>query len=137
VYYAAGNDACGWRETNGDLTKIIVTAIKARSAPVHFCYIKKDAAIKHGHLIEAKKAATQACTLPRTDASLLTPPLTSTRVMDPSIKLFDVPKVSANIPDDRIQHDLSSVPHPKRLDFPESHRGRDKLAALRIAIARR
>jgi hypothetical protein len=94
VYYGAGNDACG--------------------------YIKKDAAIKHGHLIEAKKAATQACTLLRTDASLLTPPLISTRVMDPSIKLLDVPKVSANIPDDRVQHALSPVPHPKAWTSPKA-----------------
>ncbi|KAJ7267673.1 hypothetical protein B0H12DRAFT_1003308, partial [Mycena haematopus] len=36
VYYASRNEACGWRETNGDLTKILVSLIKVRSAPVHF-----------------------------------------------------------------------------------------------------
>ncbi|KAJ6467393.1 hypothetical protein C8R45DRAFT_838577, partial [Mycena sanguinolenta] len=36
VYYASKNEACGWRNTNGDLTKILVSLIKLRSAPVHF-----------------------------------------------------------------------------------------------------
>ncbi|KAJ7307702.1 hypothetical protein DFH08DRAFT_720115, partial [Mycena albidolilacea] len=31
VYYAANNDACGWRNTNGDLSKVIVSLIKGRT----------------------------------------------------------------------------------------------------------
>ncbi|KAJ6562558.1 hypothetical protein B0H19DRAFT_873653, partial [Mycena capillaripes] len=40
VYYAAKNEACGWRVTNGDLLKILIALIKARSAPIQFCHIK-------------------------------------------------------------------------------------------------
>ncbi|KAJ7767214.1 hypothetical protein B0H16DRAFT_1225318, partial [Mycena metata] len=40
VYYAARNDACGWRCTNGDLLKVLIGLIKFRTAPVHFCHIK-------------------------------------------------------------------------------------------------
>ncbi|KAJ7328041.1 hypothetical protein DFH08DRAFT_709880, partial [Mycena albidolilacea] len=40
VYYAANNDACGWRNTNGDLSKVIISLIKGRTAPVHFRHIK-------------------------------------------------------------------------------------------------
>ncbi|KAF8207990.1 hypothetical protein K438DRAFT_1497499, partial [Mycena galopus ATCC 62051] len=36
VYYAANNKACGWRNANGNLTKVIIALIKNRSAPVHF-----------------------------------------------------------------------------------------------------
>ncbi|KAJ6490125.1 hypothetical protein C8R45DRAFT_796138, partial [Mycena sanguinolenta] len=36
VYYASRNAACGWRESNGDLAKILVSLIKNRAAPVHF-----------------------------------------------------------------------------------------------------
>ncbi|KAF8207688.1 hypothetical protein K438DRAFT_1475439, partial [Mycena galopus ATCC 62051] len=36
VCCAANNDACSWRNTNGDLLKVIISLIKARSAPVHF-----------------------------------------------------------------------------------------------------
>ncbi|KAF8172019.1 hypothetical protein K438DRAFT_1492560, partial [Mycena galopus ATCC 62051] len=40
VYHASRNDACGWRNTNGDLSRIVVALVKARTAPVHFCHIK-------------------------------------------------------------------------------------------------
>ncbi|KAJ7447713.1 hypothetical protein FB451DRAFT_975472, partial [Mycena latifolia] len=40
VYYAAQNDACGWRCVNGDLLKVLLALIKIRSAPVHFSHIK-------------------------------------------------------------------------------------------------
>ncbi|KAJ7721809.1 hypothetical protein B0H16DRAFT_1335069, partial [Mycena metata] len=46
VYYAARNDACGWRCTNGDLLKVLIGLIKFRTAPVHFCHIKKETAAK-------------------------------------------------------------------------------------------
>ncbi|KAF8200532.1 hypothetical protein K438DRAFT_1467040, partial [Mycena galopus ATCC 62051] len=46
VYYAANNEACGWRNANGDLSKVIIALIKNRSAPVHFRYIKKEDAAK-------------------------------------------------------------------------------------------
>ncbi|KAJ6610647.1 hypothetical protein B0H10DRAFT_2224808 [Mycena sp. CBHHK59/15] len=46
VYYAAKNDACGWRCINGDLLKVLVALIKIRMAPVQFCHIKKDIAPK-------------------------------------------------------------------------------------------
>ncbi|KAJ6551212.1 hypothetical protein B0H19DRAFT_880889, partial [Mycena capillaripes] len=40
VYHAARNQACGWRDLNGDLKKILVLSIKARLAPVEFSFIK-------------------------------------------------------------------------------------------------
>ncbi|KAJ7024679.1 hypothetical protein C8F04DRAFT_968656, partial [Mycena alexandri] len=40
VYYAAHNEACGWRCANGDLLKILIGLIKSRTAPVHFSHIK-------------------------------------------------------------------------------------------------
>ncbi|KAJ7040063.1 hypothetical protein C8F04DRAFT_887549, partial [Mycena alexandri] len=40
VYYAARNDACGWRCANGDILKLIIALIKCRGAPIHFRHIK-------------------------------------------------------------------------------------------------
>ncbi|KAJ7601401.1 hypothetical protein DFH06DRAFT_1026136, partial [Mycena polygramma] len=39
-YYAYRNDACGWKCANGDILKLVIQMIKARSAPVHFIQIK-------------------------------------------------------------------------------------------------
>ncbi|KAJ7494914.1 hypothetical protein FB451DRAFT_958361, partial [Mycena latifolia] len=39
-YYAFRNDACGWKCANGDVLKLIVDAIRARSAPLDFVHIK-------------------------------------------------------------------------------------------------
>ncbi|KAJ6607708.1 hypothetical protein B0H10DRAFT_1788058, partial [Mycena sp. CBHHK59/15] len=38
TYYAAKNDACGWRCANGDLLKVLIALIKIRTAPVHFSH---------------------------------------------------------------------------------------------------
>ncbi|KAJ6560959.1 hypothetical protein B0H10DRAFT_1845326, partial [Mycena sp. CBHHK59/15] len=40
VYYAAKNDACGWRCVNGDLLKTLIAAIKLRTAPLNLRHIK-------------------------------------------------------------------------------------------------
>ncbi|KAJ7672176.1 hypothetical protein DFH06DRAFT_979714, partial [Mycena polygramma] len=40
TYYAARNDACGWRCKNGDIQKRILALIKIRTAPIHFCWIR-------------------------------------------------------------------------------------------------
>ncbi|KAJ7756096.1 hypothetical protein DFH07DRAFT_742859, partial [Mycena maculata] len=40
TYYAATNEACGWRCANGDLLKNLVALIKCRTAPVHFTHLK-------------------------------------------------------------------------------------------------
>ncbi|KAF8194287.1 hypothetical protein K438DRAFT_1588306, partial [Mycena galopus ATCC 62051] len=40
TYYAAANEACGWRCANGDILKCILLAIKNRMAPLHFRRIK-------------------------------------------------------------------------------------------------
>ncbi|KAJ7631558.1 hypothetical protein DFH06DRAFT_916222, partial [Mycena polygramma] len=57
AYYAARNAACGWRCTNGDIMKRIMTLIKSRTAPLHFCRITKDNAAQNGHLTEAARMA--------------------------------------------------------------------------------
>ncbi|KAJ6484252.1 hypothetical protein C8R45DRAFT_763380, partial [Mycena sanguinolenta] len=44
-----------------------------------------------------------------------------------------VPKVTANIPDDRVETDADTNKCPQRESYPESHRGRDKRATLREA----
>jgi ribonuclease HI len=41
-YYAFRNDATGWKGTNGDVLKLVIQMIQARSAPVHFIHIKKS-----------------------------------------------------------------------------------------------
>ncbi|KAJ7719576.1 hypothetical protein B0H16DRAFT_1276718, partial [Mycena metata] len=40
VYYAARNEACGWRCANGDLLQVLIALVKCRTAPVEFCHIK-------------------------------------------------------------------------------------------------
>ncbi|KAJ7752511.1 hypothetical protein DFH07DRAFT_725724, partial [Mycena maculata] len=54
-YYTFRNDACGWKCANGDVLKLIVQRIKARSAPLHFTHVKKDTT--NGHYSEAKLLA--------------------------------------------------------------------------------
>ncbi|KAJ7195281.1 hypothetical protein B0H12DRAFT_995524, partial [Mycena haematopus] len=46
TYYAASNDACGWRCANGDILKRILALIKSRTAPLHFCVIKRESSAK-------------------------------------------------------------------------------------------
>ncbi|KAJ6614417.1 hypothetical protein B0H10DRAFT_1683719, partial [Mycena sp. CBHHK59/15] len=57
-YYAFRNDACGWKGVNGDVLKLVIQMIQARSAPVHFIHIKKSAI--HGQYNEAKSMADKA-----------------------------------------------------------------------------
>ncbi|KAF8213517.1 hypothetical protein K438DRAFT_1707299 [Mycena galopus ATCC 62051] len=132
VYYAARNDACGWRNTNGDLSKIIVSLIKARTAPVHFCHIKKDDAADNGHLRGAKEAATLACSLPPSNKSPSIPHVQNNPNPSSTSTCINVPKVSADIPDDRLpEGNPPPKAIPKRLAMPEGHRGRDRLASLK------
>ncbi|KAJ6480474.1 hypothetical protein C8R47DRAFT_923006, partial [Mycena vitilis] len=42
VYYAARNDACGWRCQNGDMLKKILALIKVRTAPLHFRHLNRE-----------------------------------------------------------------------------------------------
>ncbi|KAJ7466548.1 hypothetical protein FB451DRAFT_1041013, partial [Mycena latifolia] len=44
-FYAFRNDTCGWKCINGDVLKLIMEAIRARSAPLHFVHIKKDESV--------------------------------------------------------------------------------------------
>ncbi|KAJ7722712.1 hypothetical protein B0H16DRAFT_1473236 [Mycena metata] len=130
VYYAARNEACGWRCANGDLLQVLIALVKCRTAPVEFCHIKKELAVKNGHLIEAKAAANRACTsLHRNHVPLAAPAIPNLLAIDPSIKPLDMPKVSADIPNDNAQPEL----RPTRVEFPAGHRGRDKLAAIKDA----
>ncbi|KAJ6544323.1 hypothetical protein B0H19DRAFT_1076444 [Mycena capillaripes] len=61
TYYAAKKAACGWRCANGDILRRIFALIKVRTAPLHFCAIKREAVAKDGHLAHVTEMARAAC----------------------------------------------------------------------------
>jgi ribonuclease HI len=129
VYYAARNDACGWRCANGDILKPLIAAIKARTAPLHFRHLKKDTALTNGHLIQATAMARTATSQHPTvaPAGVLTP---THIVALNTAPLEGIPKVSADIANDA--NEAQSKPSaPPRGEYPLPHRGRDKLAAMK------
>jgi ribonuclease HI len=124
-YWAFCNEACGWKRANGDILKLVIQAIKIRSAPIHLIYIKKDEA--HGHYSGAHKLAEHAAlTLPRA---------TALPYQDPGpIRPFtrepiQVEKVTANIPDD--SGDSAAPLPPQRPPFLTAHRGRQRLHEIK------
>ncbi|KAF5378897.1 hypothetical protein D9615_006858 [Tricholomella constricta] len=124
--HAQESAARGWRVTNGEILQQTMTLVKSRWAPLHLLHVKKPA--QSSHLKEACVLAKRGAT-GTPDAPL--PPLPDT---PPPAEKTPLPldKVTSNI----TQHPANPHnPHPdtvpKRPDFPEAHRGRNKLLAIK------
>ncbi|KAJ7483589.1 hypothetical protein FB451DRAFT_1170179 [Mycena latifolia] len=117
-FYSFKNDARGWRCPNGDLLKIVSKLIKERTAPVHFLHIKKMT-VASRHLTGSKELAN-------------TPPVYGNlpRFSETALPPIDVEKATVDVPDDRASDSDSKT---ARKPYPEKHRGRDKLGAIRDA----
>ncbi|KAJ7145580.1 hypothetical protein C8R44DRAFT_599644, partial [Mycena epipterygia] len=126
--HSSKNEACGWRCANGDLLKVLITLIRRRTAPVHFSYIKKEIAHTHGHLLQAKSGASQACNRARADSQVTT--LSNMLSIAPTTVLSEILKVTVDIPDDSAMPEAPAACTTRPV-FPEGHRGRDKLATLK------
>ncbi|KAJ7802638.1 hypothetical protein B0H14DRAFT_3488276 [Mycena olivaceomarginata] len=88
------NAACGWTCTNGDVMKLIIEAIQARPAPLHFVNIKRTEI--HEGYNNAKLAAEKA-TLATSSAADLQPALP----MQPfTLQPIQADKVTADVPND-------------------------------------
>ncbi|KAJ7929817.1 hypothetical protein B0H13DRAFT_2310205 [Mycena leptocephala] len=97
VYYAAKNEACGWRCTSGDILTLIFQWIKARSAPIRFVQIKKSLT-DNVHLRAAKDLADIGCNSPRSQTSPDLQP--KTQIFGPPGPPIAVDKVITELPDD-------------------------------------
>ncbi|KAF8132243.1 hypothetical protein K438DRAFT_1998545 [Mycena galopus ATCC 62051] len=96
--------------------------------PVPYSY-----AAENGDLAGAKKAATEACSSPIPPTAMSAPTVT---VMETTAVPLDVPKITTDLHDDipsppPPQEDSSQDARPKRLEYPDSHRGRDRLASIK------
>ncbi|KAF5374013.1 hypothetical protein D9615_009920 [Tricholomella constricta] len=122
--YAQGSAARGWRVTNGKLIQQAVNAIKTRLAPLHLIHIRNIQ--QNSHLREARNLAIKgASNIPDAPLPNLQPALPVTTDMDP----LEVPKVSSNVI--RPPNTIDPEKVPKRTVFPEAHRGRNKLMAIK------
>ncbi|KAJ7455576.1 hypothetical protein FB451DRAFT_1184355 [Mycena latifolia] len=113
----AANDACGWRCANGDILKRILTLVRNRTAPLHFCHLKRAETTPSGHLAQAIALARNACKLTRSHSPL---EVEENDPMPIEGAVLDVRKDTADIPNNSGPSDEPTA-KPVRSVFPLPH----------------